>query len=291
MTPHRRAIHEPVSSRRLPAGRQADLAAYVMKVGEVTVADLAERFGVSMDTIRRDLDRLDADGVLVRTHGGAMGAGGRARPDTAFDERMRMQADVKEAMGRAAAGLVADESAIVVGSGTTTLAVARNLERRRDLIVVTNNLLLPGALPPGVARDVYLLGGGVRTAAQATVGPVVFGAGTGAERSIRCDLAIVGVGGVDAEVGVSTSHVGEAQMMAEMMRISRRVAVLADSSKFGEVLFSQIAPLGDIDYLVTDREPSGQLADALGAAGVQVVLPQAGATSPGTTTQEVATRS
>src|SRR5690606_12606127 len=149
------------------------------------------------------------------------------------------QADTKEAMGRAAARLVTDHSAVVIGSGTTALAVARNLDQHRDLIVVTNNLLLPGALPRDAVRDVYMLGGGVRISAQATVGPVVFGAATRSERSIRCDLAVVGVGGVDAELGVSTSHVGEAQMMAEMMHISRRVAVLADSTKFDQVLFSQ----------------------------------------------------
>ena len=244
------------------------------EVGEVTVADLAERFGVSMDTIRRDLDRLHADGVLVRTHGGAMGAGGHARPDRAFAERMRLQAETKEAMGRAAARLVTDHSAVVIGSGTTALAVARHLDQHRGLIVVTNNLLLPGTLSAESIRDVYLLGGAVRIEAQATVGPVVFGAGTGAERSIRCDLALVGVGAIDAELGVSTSHVGEAQMMAEMMRISRRVAVLADATKFDHVLFSQVAELSAIDYLVTDERPIGALARALDEAGVEVVLPQ-----------------
>ena len=262
------------AARRLRAGRLAELAAYVGEVGEVTVADLADRFGVSMDTIRRDLDRLHADGVLVRTHGGAMGAGGQARPDRAFAERTRLQAETKEAMGRAAARLVTDHSAVVVGSGTTTLAIARHLDQHRGLIVVTNNLLLPGSLPAEAIRDVYLLGGAVRIEAQATVGAVVFGAGTGAERSIRCDLALIGVGAVDAELGVSTSHVGEAQMMAEMMRISRRVAVLADSTKFDHVLFSQVAELSAIDYLVTDERPAGALARALDEAGVEVVLPQ-----------------
>jgi len=274
MTPPRQPKTDLAGPRRLPAGRQAEVAAYVSSVGEVTVADLAERFGVSMDTVRRDLDRLHADGVLVRTHGGAMGAANHARPDRAFAERMMLQADTKEAMGRAAARLVTDHSAVVIGSGTTALAVARNLDQHRDLIVVTNNLLLPGALPRDAVRDVYMLGGGVRISAQATVGPVVFGAATRSERSIRCDLAVVGVGGVDAELGVSTSHVGEAQMMAEMMHISRRVAVLADSTKFDQVLFSQIAPLDAIDYLVTDEEPPAGLAAALADAGVEVVLPQ-----------------
>lgn len=271
--PHEHTDPPSAPGRRLPAGRQAELAHYVSSVGEVTVADLSERFGVSMDTIRRDLDRLHADGVLVRTHGGAMGAGGQARPDRDLGERLVMQSETKEAIGRAAARLVTDHSAVVIGSGTTALAVARSLGQHRGLIVVTNNLLLPGALPKEAVRDVYMLGGAVRVEAQATVGPVVFGGGTASERSIRCDLAIVGVGGVDPTMGVSTSHVGEAQMMAEMMRISRRVAVLADATKFDQVLFSQIADLSLVDYLVTDAPPPGALAEALAAADVEVVLP------------------
>lgn len=274
MSKRHTAPNDAVVSRRLPAGRQAALAAYLSEVGEVTVAELSERFQVSADTVRRDLDRLDADGVLVRTHGGAMvSTGRRARRDTAFDVRLRMGREVKEAIGRAAADLVADESAVVIGSGTTALAVARNI-KAHDLIVVTNNLLVPGALPQGLARDVYILGGAVRVGAQATVGPVVFGSGTRAERGIRCDLAIIGVGGIAPGVGITTSHVGEAEMMAEMMHVSRRVAVLADSTKFGEVLFTQVVPLEQIDVLVTDKEPPQDLAEALAAAGVEVVLPQ-----------------
>ncbi|MBD7919610.1 DeoR/GlpR transcriptional regulator [Cellulomonas sp. Sa3CUA2] len=270
---HQPTDPHPGNGRRLPAGRQAELAQHVASAGEVTVAELSERFGVSMDTVRRDLDRLHADGVLVRTHGGAMVATGQARPDRALGERMVMQSETKEAIGAAAARLVTDHSAVVVGSGTTTLAAARHLQQHRGLIVVTNNLLLPGVLPREAVRDVYLLGGAVRIAAQATVGPVVFGGGGAGERTIRCDLALVGVGGVDAEMGVSTSHVGEAETMAEMMRISRRVAVLADATKFDQVLFSQIADLSVIDYLVTDTAPRGALARALEAAEVEVVLP------------------
>ncbi|MFV0253301.1 MAG: DeoR/GlpR family DNA-binding transcription regulator [Beutenbergiaceae bacterium] len=261
------------SARRLPAGRQSALAGYVAQVGEVTVAELSDRFGVSPDTIRRDLDRLHAEGIVVRTHGGAMGSGGHARPDTVFDDRRRIQAEAKVAIGRAAATLVADQSAVVIGSGTTALAVARSLDQHRDLVVVTNNLLLPGALPAEAVRDVYLLGGAVRISGQATVGPVSFGSGTAVERSIQCDLAIIGVGGAAPGVGFSTSHVGEAQMMAEMMHISRRVAVLLDSSKFNQALFTQVVPLDEVDYLVTDQAPPRDLAAALDDAGVQVVLP------------------
>ena len=94
------------SARRLPAGRKADLAAYVAEQGQVTVANLAERFDVSPDTIRRDLDALDADGVLIRTHGGAISPQAVPRPDTGVDVRLRLQTAAKDQIGALAAGLV-----------------------------------------------------------------------------------------------------------------------------------------------------------------------------------------
>src|SRR3954471_20120213 len=100
--------------RRLPAGRKADLAAFVGEVGQVTVANLAERFDVSPDTIRRDLDQLDADGVLIRTHGGAISLQAVPRPDTGLDVRLRLQTTAKDQIGALAAGLVEDGTALMI---------------------------------------------------------------------------------------------------------------------------------------------------------------------------------
>jgi DeoR family fructose operon transcriptional repressor len=138
--------------RRLPAGRKAELAAYVTETGEVTVAQLADRFDVSADTIRRDLDQLDADGVLVRTHGGAVGLSTAPRPNTELDVRMRMQTQAKERIGGRAAALVRDGQAIIVNAGTTTLALIRALGERRDLTVATNSLRGATELAPSAYR-------------------------------------------------------------------------------------------------------------------------------------------
>lgn len=260
--------------RRLPAGRKADLAAYVSKVGEITVAKLAERFDVSLDTIRRDLDQLDADGVLIRTHGGALSPSAQPRPDTGLDVRSRVQTVAKDRIGALAAGLVEDRSAILINAGTTTLAVARHLQDHRDLTVATNNLLLPSEIPPAAIRDLYLLGGAVRISAQATVGPVVFAESlNGNEVEIQCDLALITVGAVATGAGYSTSNLGEAAMMREMMERATRVAVLADSSKFGRRLFAQVADLGRADFLVTDAMPPPELADELAQGNVTVLTP------------------
>src|SRR3712207_2913012 len=149
--------------RQLPAGRKAQLAAYVAEAGQVTVGALAERFGVSIDTIRRDLDQLSADGVLVRTYGGAVSLSTISRTDRAVDQRLALQEQEKEKIASLAAALVQDGSTIMINGGTTTLALARKLGQHRDLTVATNNLLVPGALPPTAVRDIYVFGGAVRS--------------------------------------------------------------------------------------------------------------------------------
>lgn len=271
------ALDQDDRQRHLPAGRKAQLAAYVAEVGQVTVGALAERFGVSIDTIRRDLDQLNADGVLVRTYGGAVSHATLSRADRAVDVRLTLQELEKEKIGALAAALVEDGSTVMINGGTTTLAAARHLRQHRDLTVATNNLLVPSALPPSAVRDLYVFGGAVRSVTLATVGAVSFRAAGGGELDISCDLALIGVGAVSADAGYTTSNLAEAAMMREMISRAARVAVLADSSKFGRRLFAQVSELGNADYLVTDSAPPADLHAALTANGVELVTPETSA--------------
>lgn len=260
-------------SRRLPAGRKADLAAYVAAHGQVTVHMLAERFQVSIDTVRRDLDQLDREGLVVRTHGGAVSISDTPRTDRNLDVRLRMQIEEKETIAGLAAGLVQDGSVVMLNGGTTTLAVARALRSHRELTIATNNLRIPGELSPKAFRDLYVFGGAVRTITQTTTGPVSLVLTTGGpEVDIRFDLALIAVGAV-AESGYSTTNLGDAGMMTEMMSRASRTAILADSSKFGRRFFAQVATLDKADYLVSDRAPDGDLARALADSGVEIVAP------------------
>ncbi|TXN30978.1 DeoR/GlpR transcriptional regulator [Lacisediminihabitans profunda] len=259
---------------RLPAGRKAELAAHVAEAGQVTVAALAARFGVSADTIRRDLDQLDVDGVLIRTHGGAVSSSVMSSIEKKLDVRMRLQTSAKERIGALAAGLVENGSVIMINAGTTTLAVVRHLRNHRELTVATNNLRIPTEISPDVCRDLYLFGGAVRLSGQSTIGPVGFQfAGGGNDLELRCDLALISVGAVSAESGYSTSNLAEAVMMSEMISRASRVAILADSSKFGRQLFAQVAELGRADYFVTDSAPPEDLANALRKNNVTVLVP------------------
>lgn len=260
-------------ARRLPAGRRAALLDHLSTTGQLTVGEIAEQFKVSIDTIRRDLDQLDAEGLLVRTHGGAVSIGSSLRSDRGLDVRMRMQTAEKEAIAELAAGLVADGSVLMLNGGTTTLAVARALRNHRELTVATNNLRIPAEISVKALRDLYVFGGPVRTVGQTTTGPVSFQLAPGGDQlAVQADIAIIGVGAVST-TGYSTGNLGDAAMMADMMAHASKVAIVADSSKLGRRLFAQIAELGRADWFITDAPPPPELAAALAAAEVPVLTP------------------
>jgi DeoR/GlpR family transcriptional regulator of sugar metabolism len=252
----------------LPGRRRALLTAYVDEHGQATVTELAEAFGVSADTVRRDLDSLASRGAVSRTYGGAVTVTGLATTDTSFRDRSSVHRDEKHKIAVAAAERIADGETVIINGGTTTLAVAAALSVRRDLTIVTNNLRIPSALPAGSVRDAYLLGGSCRLTSHVTIGPVAFPGTEG----ISADVAVIGVGGVSATTGLSTTNLQEAQMMAQMIESAQRTMVVSHSSKFGRNCFAHIVRLDMIDMLVTDRDPGADLSDALAAAGVDVVV-------------------
>ena len=264
--PAGRAIRDGV----LPAKRHAELLMLLRARGQMTVNELACHFDVSGDTIRRDLDLLDSQGLLERTHGGAVAYENLVHRDSTFNQRMGRQISAKKRIARAAAGLIKDGETLLVNGGSTTRFFAAELTRR-NLTIVTNNLSVPSTVPAGCVRDVYLVGGQYKGDALVTVGPVLMSG-----VSITVDSAVIGVGGITVAEGLTTTVLEEATMIASMITAARRTVVVADASKFGNRVFAHIAPLDRIEILVTDEEPPGDLRDALNAARVKVVVASEG---------------
>jgi DeoR/GlpR family transcriptional regulator of sugar metabolism len=257
----------PDSDFSLPARRRSELLKVAKTRGSITVTEIASEFAVSADTIRRDLDYLASRGLLTRTHGGAVPVDGFVDRDTPVALRVNARAAEKARIARAAAALIADGEALIINGGSTTRAFVAELGALRNLTIVTNNLGVPGAIPPNTARGLYLLGGHVRLELQVTIGAVGF-ANAG---PISADTAIIGVGGVSAR-GLSTTMLEESTMIAAMMESARRVIVLADSAKFGATVLAHIAPLARVHVLVTDASPPPALAAALDDAEVEVII-------------------
>lgn len=252
----------------LPARRRSELLRLVQERGQGTVIELAELFGVSLDTIRRDLDFLAQRGLLSRTHGGAVPAEALVGHDAPFSQRLTARKEAKALIARAAAQLISDGETLIVNGGSTTLSFAAQLGERRGLTIVTNSLTLPSVLPMQAIRDVYMLGGQIRWESQVTLGAVGF-ADAG---RINADTAVIGVGGVTPS-GFSTTLLAEASMIAAMVATARRTIVLADSGKFGHNAFAHILPLDQMHILITDCPPPNELASALAEAKVDVITP------------------
>jgi len=235
--------------------------------GQISVEELARHFSVSDDTIRRDLQELEKRKLLLRTHGGAASAALLVHRATPFLTRANANADAKATIGRAAAELISDGETLIINGGSTTFAFAAGLSQRRNLTVVTNNVTMLSVLPADAVESVYVLGGEYNRNLGSTVGAVGFNSG-----NISVDTAVLGVTGLTATEGLSTTLLEEAPMMTRMITSARRTIVIADASKFGFNAFAQVAPLNAVDILVTDQEPPMDLRQALNQANVEIII-------------------
>lgn len=258
--------------KQMPKQRQANLTKRILSEGHMTVKALAEEFGVSLDTIRRDLKILDDSGMVIRSHGGAMTPLSVAKPDTRVDVRLKFKTEEKDAIAQAAATIIPDGATILINGGTTTLHVCLALGNHTGLTVVTNNLRLPQTLKDNCYQDLYLLGGRVRSQMETTVGKIVLPYGDSTSSvSICADYGVIGVGGITTE-GYVTSNLAEGEMIASMIHHSATTLIVADDTKFERNLFARIGPLSIADVLITNREPPSDLFDALSESGVKTII-------------------
>src|ERR1700726_3720455 len=251
----------------LPARRRFELIRLAQRQGQLSVAELSSQFGVSADTIRRDLDLLSVRGFVRRTHGGAVPADYLLQGESSSAQRNSARIAEKTRIAQCASGLIQDGESLILNGGSTTRLFAFELAGKKDLTVVTNALGIPAALPRQAVRDIVVLGGEYRAESHSTVGSVAF---CGAI-AVSADSAIVGVGGITQD-GIFAELLHDATMTASMIAAARRTIVLADSAKFNHKLPGHIASLERIDILVTDAEPPRELFGALGELEVQVLV-------------------
>jgi len=236
--------------------------------GSARVSDLTQRLGVSDMTIRRDLEVLARDGLVEKVHGGAVLPGTPASHEPGFEAKLVLEQPEKTVIARAAASLVRPGTAIAVAAGTTTFALAQCLLDVPGLTIVTNSLrvtnLFSGTRGLDGTADSVVLTGGVRTPSDALVGPVA----DLTIRSLHFDLLFLGCYGFDAEAGLTTPNLAEAETNRAFIRVARRVVVLADHTKWGLVSLSSFAQLNEVDVLITDgmlpHDARAQAADQVG---------------------------
>jgi DeoR family transcriptional regulator of aga operon len=251
--------------------RQEQILALVEQQGFVRVADLASRFGVSTVTVRSDLAALESHGRLRRVRGGAVPPSA-LRAEQPYEVAAADLAVEKAAIGRFAAGLVANGDTVLLDVGTTTTAIARALVARgelRDVTVVTNGLTVALELEPAWPRvSVIITGGTLRRLQHSLVNPL----GTLMLERLNASISFIGCNGVDVAGGVTNINLPEAEVKRAMVRAARRPIVVADASKLGEVEVAKVCDLADVSLVVTDRSADPAVVADITAAGCEVQI-------------------
>ncbi|MCX5208840.1 DeoR/GlpR family DNA-binding transcription regulator [Kitasatospora sp. NBC_00240] len=234
--------------------RRAVILDLVYTEGGVRVADLVEQLGVSDMTVRRDLDTLARTGAVEKVHGGALvPLTGRALDEPGFEVKSSRESAAKAAIADAVALLVEPGSVVALSAGTTTFAVATRLLDRPDLTVVTNSLPVAGLLRAADRERTHtspavLVTGGAPTRSAALAGPLA----NLTIESLHVDLLIMGAHGVSDRAGLTTPNLAEAQTNRALLGCARRVAVVADHTKWGVVGLNGFAELRAVHHFVTD---------------------------------------
>jgi DeoR/GlpR family transcriptional regulator of sugar metabolism len=250
-----------------PSERHATIVQLVRDTGKVTVDFLAEHLGTSKETIRRDLTELSLRGQIRKYHGGA------ERIDRAtegeFRTRLHEQAEEKRAIGRLAASLFERDDTLFVDTGTTTLAFAEELALRPSMTVVTNSLAITQTMARSAEKHrVFLIGGEFLEEASENVGPLaVEQIGQFTARD-----AVITVGAIDSS-GAMDYELREAEIARAMIAQARRVTIIADDTKLNRTALFRVCQLNQIHRLVVNSYPDPHLAEALTAAGVEILVP------------------
>jgi len=250
--------------------RQQAIADEVRRIGRASVADLAGRFSVTSETVRRDLATLERAGHLQRVHGGAVRPGLiRVVAEQGLDVRETTHVDRKLAIGTAAMKfLPPNGGSVLFDAGTTTFHAAMALPHGHGLTLITNSIPIAGVLTNHSDGFVHAVGGRVRGLTQATVGADT----VAAIARLRVSTAFIGTNAITTRHGLSTPYPEEAAVKRAMVSSADQVVVLADSSKMGREDLVRFASLDEVDVLITDSTVSPTDAAELADHGIEVVL-------------------
>jgi DeoR/GlpR family transcriptional regulator of sugar metabolism len=247
------------------AQRQIKVQELFAKEEFVSFEDLCERFNASKSSIRRDLMELESKGVLRRVHGGAISL--QTRDEMLDFKRLSVSShDEKVRMGKAASLLVQDGQTVILGGGSSVAEVANNLRDRR-IQIVTNSIPVAQIFWDSRQAEVTLTGGYLYPRLGVQIGPIC-------ERmlnSVSADILIMGIGGVTAS-GISDSNSLNVESIRSMVRAARKVVIVADRSKFGRDSMIHVAPLSEIDQIVSDKDLDSEFQQMLKKNDVDYIL-------------------
>jgi DeoR family transcriptional regulator, aga operon transcriptional repressor len=253
----------------LPAQRRQRIVEFLQRHGAVTLQQLEQALRVSLSTLRRDLDALAAEGIVDRAHGGALlrhQEYSTFEPD--HDAAAELSPNEKRAIGETAAAALTPRQSVIYDSGSTVLEAARASARRAiPLVAVTNDLTIAQALGASPSIQVHVLGGTLRAGSNTLTGDALIEAA----RAISADVLLLGAHAVSGGV-ISETAPEVAAVKRALLRAARSRRLLIDGSKFRPRTFMRVAPVTDVDEIVTDEGAPRDEVEHLRAAGVRVTL-------------------
>ncbi len=245
--------------------RQSDILSLIKTSGHVEVDGLAVQFDVSTQTIRKDLNELAQRGLAARVHGGAMPRASIA--NVAYEDRRQMASAEKQLIGQLAATLIPNNCSIMLNIGTTTEQVARALSGHSDLVVISNNVNVINSLSGSASKELILAGGTVRQSDGAIVGD----AAVEFISRFKVDFAIIGASAMDDDGAVLDFDVREVSVARAILRNARTKILVCDAQKFERTAPVRICDISEIDYFVTDRQPSAEFAAVCERCGTTIL--------------------
>ncbi len=250
----------------LAAERRLELVALAREVGKVDAGNAAKRFNVAVETIRRDLDLLQRQGIMRRVHGGGILVD-RLQSELSVEIRRSQNHAIKEQIAEIAAGYIPKSGTIIVDAGTTTELLAPYLRDRSELTVVTNSLNLSLAIGE-TQTNVILLGGRIRPVTLSAVGAQAIRMVS----NLYAAVTFIATNGIDSQTGFTTPDLEESEVKRMMIQNAQETIVLADHTKFSQVFTSSFATAAEVDRVITDVDAPLEQVEALRKAEVEVVL-------------------
>lgn len=248
--------------------RRRSILEMIHRDGRVIVKDLAKQFRTSQITIRKDLEVLDSQGAIQRTHGGAVPVQSGALLDPTLREKEKLHRKEKLRIAAVAVKMVEEGQSVLLDSGTTTTAIARALKSTGKRLTVITNAINIAAELAGTQIEVILTGGTLRPNSFSLVGPI-------AEHTLRqlsADILFLGVDGFDTGAGLFTPNLLEAEVNRVMVQVARKTVAVCDSSKFTRRSLCNIMPPSAVHQVVTDKQISKSDLQALRDTGIAVTL-------------------
>lgn len=249
-----------------PTPRQNDILALARLNGRVNVDELAAKFDVTPQTIRKDLNDLCGQRLLTRTHGGAILASGVE--NVAYEARRHLADLEKRRIGEHAASLISNGSSLFINIGTTTEEVARALSNHEGLLVITNNIHVASILLPSPRIDVIVAGGMLRRSDGGIVGEQA----VDFMSQFKVDHAVIGVSAIDEDGALLDFDYREVRVAQAIIKNARNVILVADSMKFTRSAPVRIGHLSEISVFVTDQPPPENIAEICRHSGTQVAI-------------------